>query len=257
MSAPPLETSARLSDAGARHGFFGRRGGVSDPPYDSLNAGPGSADAGVSVAENRRRCADAIGIAPDRLLTLHQCHSDRVVFVDAPWRGAPPKADALVTTAKGLALGALAADCMPILLFEPSAKVAAAVHAGWRGALAGVIENAVAEMRRHGADPAATIAAIGPCLRQENFEVGFDLVDSFIDKYQEADHFFEAAASENKRMFDLVGFAVWRLSTVGVEAVDVVGGCTLGAPEAYFSCRKSRRDGLDDYGRNLSAIAIG
>ncbi|MEO1014392.1 MAG: peptidoglycan editing factor PgeF [Pseudomonadota bacterium] len=256
MTAPPFETSEGLTAAGARHGFFGRRGGVSATPYDSLNTGPGSNDSPGSVEENRRRCADAIGVEQDHLLTLYQCHSDRVVVVDGPWNGAPPEADALVTTTSGLALGALAADCMPVILFEPGAGVAGAAHAGWRGALAGVLENTVEAMTELGASPAAIVAGIGPCLRQPNFEVGFDLIDAFVEKYPQAEKFFGPAAAVEKRLFDLVAFAIWRLEAAGVSAVDVVGGCTLGERDRYFSHRGARRDGAPDYGRNLSTIAL-
>ena len=256
MSAPPRLTAPALETAGVTHGFFGREGGVSEAPYDALNTGFGSDDAREAVAENRRRCASVLGVAASHLLTAHQTHSPDVLFVDAPWRDAPEQADALVTTSPGLALGALAADCMPWLLADPEAGVIASVHAGWRGALAGVLENAVAEMERHGAQAARIRAALGPCMRQPNFEVGLELLGAFSAAYPEAERFFAPGARDNKRQLDLAGFGAWRLRQTGVSQIGDVGACTLAEPERFFSYRAERRAGRSDYGRNLSAVAL-
>ncbi len=260
MSAPPHLTARALDAPGLAHGFFGRAGGVSAGIYASLNAGPGSDDDRRAVAENRRRCAAALGVGADRLVTAHQIHSAEAVFIDAPWPDAPARADAMVTRTPGLALGALAADCMPWLLADPQAGVVAAAHAGWRGALAGVLENTVALMVEHGAAPDRIRAALGPCLRQPNFEVGLDLVDAFAARRPGAERFFAPGVAADKRQLDLAGFGAWRLMECGVATIDDTRACTLGAPSRYFSYRAARRaapaDVAVDYGRNLSAIAL-
>ena len=260
MSAPPFLAAAGLDAPNVTHGFFGRDGGVSKAPYGSLNTGPGSNDAPDAVAENRKRCAKALGVAPDRLVTAFQIHSAKALFVDAPWEGPPAEVDALVTTTPGLALGALAADCMPWLFADAQAGVVAAAHAGWRGALAGVLENTVALMAQHGAAPDRIRAALGPCLRQPNFEVGTELEDAFLERHPESGRFFAPGESPEKRQLDLAGFGAWRLAQCGVEEIDDTNACTLGAPSRYFSYRAAAR-GLQgqskaDYGRNLSAIAL-
>ncbi len=256
MSAPPFLTASGLSGGPARHGFFSRAGGVSSGVYEGLNTGPGSDDDPQAISENRARCALALGVKPEHLLTNYQIHSATVIVVEEPWKENPPKADSLVTNTPGIALGVLAADCMPWLFFEPEAKVIGAAHAGWRGALAGVLENTVAAMTELGANPALIRAAVGPCLRQPNFEVGLDLPEAFTEKYPDAGEFFSPGAHNDKRLFDLVGFGASRLRTMGVTAIDDVGACTLAEPDRFFSYRASRRRSEADYGRNLSAIAL-
>lgn len=252
----PFVKSDLLDAPSIRHGFFGRAGGVSKGIYAALNTGAGSDDKRVDVTENRRRCADVLNVAPNKLLTNYQIHSNNVVFVDGPFHDGPPKADALVTTTPGLALGALAADCMPWLFHDPVAHVIAAAHAGWRGALAGVLENTVETMIDHDATPENIRACLGPCLRQPQFEVGLDLVDAFTAKYSTAEQFFAPGTSMQKRQFDLAGFGFERLRILGVTQIDDVDRCTLGDAEQYFSYRASRQRHEPDYGRNLSAIAL-
>ena len=257
MSAtPPFLVSPLLDLPGIPHGFFSRDGGVSRAPYASLNTGPGSGDAPEDVATNRRLCAEALGVAGDHLLTGYQTHSTDVLFVDGPWRDGPEKVDGLVTATPGLAIGVLAADCMPFLFVDPVARIIGAAHAGWRGALGGVLENTVAVMVEHGADPSQIRAAVGPCLRQPNFEVGLDLVESFTAKHLEAERFFAPGETKDKRWFDLVSFGHWRLSEAGVTQFDDIGLCTLAQPNRFFSYRAMRRNQEADYGRNLSAIAL-
>jgi len=253
---PPLLTSPLLDACGAAHGFFSRAGGVSQGIYTALNTGPGSDDALSAVAENRRRCAAALRVAPSKLLTLHQVHSPVAVFAEGPWIGGAPKADGQVTDRPGLALGVLSADCMPFLFIDGAAGVIGAAHAGWRGALGGVLEATVKRMTALGARPENIVGAIGPCLRQSNFEVGLDLVGMFIAKYPESDRFFAPGVSDKKRQFDLVGFGRWRLAQLGVDKLDDARVCTLGDSTHYFSCRASRIAGEADYGRNLSAISL-
>lgn len=256
MSAAPRLTVDALSVEGVTHGFFGRAGGVSQGIYKSLNTGLGSDDAPEAVAENRARCAEALGVEAGALLTLYQVHSREVVFVAEPWTGQGPKADAMATDRPGIALGVLAADCMPFLFADAEARVVAAAHAGWRGALAGVLEATVAAMQKLGAKPERIRAGLGPCLRQPNFEVGLDLVDAFAAKHPASERFFAPGASADKRQFDLAGFGRWRLEEAGVTGLDDVEICTLGARQGFFSYRASRGAGENDFGRNLSAIAL-
>lgn len=254
--APPFLVSPLLDQAGVAHGFFSRDGGVSKPPYASLNTGPGSDDRPEDIAENRRRCAVALGVAPDRLMTAYQVHSPDVRVVDGPWENGPEKVDALVTKTPCLALGALAADCMPFLFADRQAGIVAAAHAGWRGALAGVLENTVETMVKLGAKTGNIVAAVGPCLRQPNFEVGLDLLETFTGKHPEAERFFAPGLTPDKRQLDLAGFGRWRLAESGVTQLDDIGLCTLAEPDRFFSYRAMRRRGEADYGRNLSAISL-
>lgn len=255
MNAPPFLVAPRLAAEGVAHGFFGRAGGVSRGVYAALNVGAGSDDDPASVQENRARAASALGLSGDRLVTNYQIHSADARIVDAP-PPQPLKADALVSKTPGLALGVLAADCMPWLFADPEAGVIGAAHAGWRGALAGVLESTIAAMRDLGAAPDRIRAALGPCLRRANFEVGLDLVDAFTEKYPDAERYFAPGAAPEKRQFDLAAFGADRVRATGVETIDDLGLCTLGAPADYFSYRASRRAGDPDYGRNLSAIAL-
>ncbi|MHA7871712.1 MAG: peptidoglycan editing factor PgeF [Hyphococcus sp.] len=256
MTAPPFLSSAVLAHDRVLHGFFGRTGGVSAGIYASLNTGPGSNDRSEDVAENRRRCAQAIGLATDYVVTAYQVHSAEVEVLETCPDDARPKVDGLVTKTPGLPVGVLAADCMPWLLADPEAGVVGAAHAGWRGALAGVLENTVATMISLGAQPSHIAATLGPCLRQPNFEVGLDLLDAFIAKHPASERFFAAGAGPAKRQFDLAGYGAWRLREAGVGRIDDLDRCTLAAPEAYFSYRGSRQRGEEDYGRNLSVIAL-
>ena len=255
MTAPFVK-SRLLEEAKVTHGFFSRRGGVSDGDYASLNTGPGSNDKADDVARNRAICAAALGCDPLNLMTCYQIHSPEVLAVDKPWSGAPKKADALVTNQPGLLLGVLAADCMPWLLADPDAGIIGAAHAGWRGALAGVLENTVSAMVKLGAKTENIIAALGPCLRQPRFEVGLELLEAFVEKHPEASEFFSPSVSAQKRQLNLAGFGAWRLQESGVRRIDDIGVCTLEHADDYFSYRGSRRAGAADYGRNLSAIAL-
>jgi len=253
MSVPHL-TAQNLSDAGAAHGFFSRAGGVSTDIFSSLNVGLGSTDDFSNVAENRLRCREALGA--DHLLTLYQIHSPEVVIVTEPWNGQGPKADGMATRLKGVALGVLTADCMPFLFIDPEAEVIGAAHAGWRGALAGVLEATIRAMMSLGAKPEKIAAAVGPCMRQPNFEVGLDVLDAFIKSHPNSEDFFAPGINAEKRQLDLAAFGRARLAYVGVENLDDVGVCTVERAGDYFSYRASRRAGEPDYGRNLSAIAL-
>lgn len=248
---PPFLKAALMGDV--PHGFFGREGGVSEGIYASLNCGPGSGDDPGVVAENRRRCADALGAAT--VVTAYQTHSAIAAYVDDVPR-TQIEADALITDRPGLAIGCLAADCVPVLM--AGGDLVAAAHAGWRGSLSGILEATVDLLERHGARRERLAVAIGPCLRAPDFEVGDDLVDTVTGQYPAADRFFEAKDIPAKHVFDHTGFVAWRLVEAGItpDRIEDVGGNTLAAPATWFSYRESRRRALADYGRNLSAIAL-
>ncbi len=252
MDAPPADISPALG--GVRHAFFGRLGGVSGGIYASLNAGAGSNDDPDAVKENRRRIAAAFGLEPQYLVGVHQVHSPKAVFIAAPWTGARPHADALVTTTPGLAISILTADCAPVLLTDRSAGVIAAAHAGWKGAIGGVLEATVALMRERGARDIA--AAIGPCIQQASYEVGPEFEARFIESDAANGRFF-APGKDDRRHFDLPGFCANRLNGVGVERVDVLplDTCALGA--RFHSNRRALHEKAGDYGRNCAAIALG
>ena len=248
---PPFLTAQNLS--GVPHGFFGRAGGVSVAPFDSLNTGPGSGDDLSAVEENQQRCARALGA--ERVITGYQTHSAVAAYVSASTQERP-SADALVTDAPGLAIGVLAADCVPVL-FDAGNLVGAA-HAGWRGSLGGILEATIALLEERGAERDHIRCAIGPALRAPAFEVGPDLVEAFTSKFPAAERFFEDAEAPGKSIFDHIGFVRWRLEVAGVSAarIEDVGGCTLSAPDRWFSYRASQQGGEDGFGRNLSAICL-
>jgi YfiH family protein len=241
---------------GLRHAFFTRDGGVSDGIYASLNAGLGSDDDPANVAENRRRMAEQIGVTPSHFLSVHQTHSPDVVVATGPWPGASrPRADAIVTRTEGLAIGASAADCGPILLTDPNARVIGAAHAGWKGALSGILESTVAAMEKLGAERNGIVAAIGPLIRQQSYEVGGEFVERFIEADAENALFFIPSAREGHAMFDLAGFIRMRLENTGVLVIDDTGIDTY-SDERFYSYRRSVHRKEPDYGRHVHAIAL-
>ncbi len=255
-NALDVAVAENLAAAGFTHGFFGRRGGVSSGLYASLNTGPGSADAPEAVAMNRGRVAAALGISePTRLVSAAQIHSAVVATVAGPWADEPERADGLVTVTPDLALGVLAADCAPVLLGDPAAHVIGAAHAGWRGALAGVIAATVEAMARHGAERARIRAAVGPCIAQEAYEVGPEFVDRFVAADRANTRFFRAGRGDRAH-FDLKGYAAARLKAAGVVDIEVLDACTCTAEDQYFSNRRRAHRGEADYGRNISVIRL-
>lgn len=252
MSAalPPATRADVLS--GVRHGFFGREGGVSAGIYASLNAGTGSDDDPAAVAENRRRIAEAMGVAPAQLIGVHQVHSPDAVFVSAPWSGERPHADALVTKTPGLALSVLTADCAPVLLADAEAGVIGAAHAGWKGALAGVLRNTVRTMVAHGADAARITAAIGPCIHQASYEVGPEFRERFA---ADAAQYFAPGRSD-RLLFDLPRFCVGELQAAGVRNIELIPRDTYVEEARLFSHRRGVHRGEAGYGRNCAAIAL-
>lgn len=254
MTLAPDAPAPWQSDALARvrHGFFGRRGGVSTGIYASLNAGTGSNDDADAVRENRRRIAAAFAAPGERLVGVHQVHSPHAVFVSEPWTGDRPHADALVTTTPGLIVSVLSADCAPVLLADAEARVVCAAHAGWKGALSGVLEAAVALMREHRAQNIA--AAIGPCIHQASYEVGPEFEQRFIGADRANARFFIPGDGDRRR-FDLPGFCAARLAALGIAA-DILPLDTCALAEDFFSNRRAFRNGEPDYGRNCAAISL-
>src|SRR5262245_24666653 len=243
--------------ANIRHAFFTRSGGVSPGVYASLNGGVGSNDRPENVAENRARMAAILGVSPARLLTAYQIHSPDVVVAEAPWtRDARPRADAIVTRVPRLAIGVATADCGPLLLADGDARVIGAAHAGWRGALTGVIEATIASMERLGADRKAMTVALGPTIRQANYEVGPEFVERFLSADAGNARFFAASQKRQHALFDLAGYIAARVRTAGIVQFEDLGLCTYAEPERFFSYRRTTHNGEPDYGRHINAIAL-
>ena len=242
---------------GVQHRFFTRRGGVSAGLYSSLNCGYGSGDPPDNVRENRRRAAATFDLAESELLTLHQIHSTDVLTVAANRWTSPgaPKADALVTDRPGVALGVLAADCAPVLLADARTQVIGAAHAGWKGALAGVVEATIGAMERLGARRDSLRAAIGPCIGRDSYEVGPEFPAPFLAQDEANAAFFRAAPRAGHFLFDLAGYLVRRLALAGVTA-NPTGHDTLSGTDDFFSYRRNTLNGVRDYGRGLSAIGL-
>ena len=242
---------------GVQHRFFTRRGGVSAGLYSSLNCGYGSGDLPDNVRENRRRAAAAFELGEPDLLTVHQFHSTDVLTVaDQRWSSpGAPKADALVTDRPGVVLAVLAADCAPVLFADGDAGVIGAAHAGWKGALGGVVDTTIAAMERLGARRERIRAAIGPCIGRDSYEVGPEFPAPF--EAQDAGNaaFFRPAARAGHFLFDLAGYLAHRLQRAGIAA-SVSGHDTLAAGEDFFSYRRNTLAGVRDYGRGLSAVAL-
>ena len=235
------------------HGFFGRTGGVSSGLYESLNCGPGSSDEPKNVAENRRRVKAALG-APE-LNTLYQVHSAKTVIVEAPW-STPPEADAMVTRIKGIALGILSADCAPILFADSGACVIGAAHAGWKGALAGIVESAISAMEKLGAQRRRIAAAVGPCISQANYEVADDFRTRFVEADAANTRFFSPGVRAGHHQFDLEAFVVQRLKNAGLDNVSRLSRCTYAHEAELFSFRRATHRGENDYGREISVIVL-
>lgn len=242
---------------GIRHAFFTRRGGVSDGIYASLNCGFGSRDKPERVAENRAIAAARLGVAAERLVSCHQVHGTDIVTVERPWRREDnPRADGMVTSVKGIALGVLAADCAGVLFADPAAGVIGAAHGGWRGALAGVMEAACAAMARLGARPERIRAAIGPCIAQQSYEVGPEFAARFGDADRDSAAFFRPAERPGHFLFDLPGYIACRLRRLGLAAVERAPHDTAMEEALFFSYRRACHRGEPDYGRGMAAIAL-
>jgi YfiH family protein len=251
--APPALFAEAL--VSVRHAFFGRQGGVSSGIYSSLNAGTGSDDDPNATRENRTRIAAAFGAPLENLVGVHQVHSPKAMLVDAPWPGDRPHADALVTTTPGIVLSVLTADCAPVLLADELHGVIGAAHAGWKGALGGVLTSVVELMQEQGADPLNIVAAIGPCIHQASYEVGPEFEARF--RHTNASHarFFRNSTGDRK-LFYLPGLCAHQLEQLGVGHIELLDADTYPNAGVFFSHRRSLHEKAPDYGRNCSAISL-
>lgn len=256
MSLAPI-THPLLDRAGVRHGFFTRAGGVSTGLYEGLNTGVGSNDDPAAVAENRRRVAKHMGGGPDDIAACYQIHSAVARVAEAGWKGERPEGDAVVTGARGVICAVLTADCAPVLLADAGAGVVGAAHAGWKGALGGIVHSTVAAMEALGARPGRTVAVIGPCISQDSYEVGADFQERFEHHDPGRDRFFAPGETADKRLFDLPAFVLWRLEQAGVADAAWTGDDTRTDAARFYSNRRAHLNGEPDFGRLMSAISLG
>lgn len=253
----PITASNLTALDGIRHGFFTRRGGVSDGIYAGLNCGLGSSDDAERVLENRRRVSDELGGKHGTVVTLYQVHGATALAIAAPVdRADLPKADAVVTSTPGLVIGVLTADCGPLLFADPEAKVVAAAHAGWRGAVGGIIESTLTEMERIGARRSRIVAALGPCISQAAYEVGADFEAGVLERDPTSGAFFSRSAAAAKPHFDLPGYILNRLQKAGVTNIVNEARCTHADESLFFSYRRTTQRKEPDYGRQISAIVV-
>lgn len=255
MALTPI-THPLLEPLGVRHAFFTREGGVSTGIYAGLNTGVGSSDDPAAVAENRRRAAAWMGGAVDDLAAPYQIHSALALTAVAGWRGERPEGDAVVSATPGVICAVLTADCAPILLADAEAGVVAAAHAGWKGALGGIIASTVTAMTALGARPDRITAVVGPCIAQASYEVGADYQARFEHEAPGSGRFFVPGAAPDKRLFDLPGFVLWRLKQAGVRQAQWSGHDTRQDAVRFFSNRRAYLSGEPDFGRLMSAIAL-
>lgn len=250
-------THPLLDAAGVRHGFFTRQGGVSTGLYDSLNTGVGSSDDPAAVAENRRRIAAHLGGTADDLAACYQIHSAVARVAEDGWKGERPEGDAVVTAVRGPVCAVLTADCAPVLFADVSAGVVGAAHAGWKGALGGIIHSTVTAMQALGADPRRMVAVVGPCIAQPSYEVGADFEARFAHHDPGSERFFLPGFAPDKRLFDLPAFVLWRLEQAGVGQATWTGHDTRADEARFFSNRRAYLNGEPDFGRLMSAISLG
>jgi hypothetical protein len=253
-----ITASALNALKGIRHGFFTRRGGVSQGLYDSLNCGYGSGDSADNVTANRGRAMAMMDQPGEALITARQVHSAKAVVVEKPWpRDAAPEADGLVTQVPGIALGILTADCMPILFADPRAGVIGAAHAGWRGAKAGIAESTVATMETLGAKAKRIVAIMGPCIRQGSYEVGPEFRAAFLADSPANESFFAPSRRDGHFLFDLPTYVYRRLDAIGLKQVQMLQIDSCRETDRFFSHRRATLKGEATCGRNVSAIILG
>ena len=259
----PNSTISSISDQclagedGVVHGFFTREGGVSEGFYGTLNGGPGSGDDVDNVSRNRDLAAAALGLGPGAIITAYQTHSADAVRVETPWAlDAAPRADGLVTKTPGIGLGILAADCAPVLLADAKARVIGAAHAGWRGALSGIVEATVTAMEDLGAWRGHITAAVGPCIGQTSYEVGPEFPAPFLAQDPACEILFRAAPRDGHYLFDLGAYVAACLARAGLKPVKPAQLDTCAMEQQFFSYRRSLLKGEPDYGRNISMIAL-
>jgi len=237
-----------------RHGFFTRRGGASSGVFAGLNCGQGSSDQSEIVTINRTRVSDALGVAPENLVSVYQVHSPDVAIITEPLTERP-RADAMVTATPGLALGILTADCQPVLFADHKAQVIGAAHAGWRGALDGVLDATVSAMEALGAKRKDISAVIGPTISQRAYEVGPEFFETFLSEDPDSSRFF-ANGEGDRLMFDLPSFGLHRLRSAGIGHAEWSGHCTYSDVDRFYSYRRTTHAGEADYGRLISAIRL-
>lgn len=240
---------------GIRHAFFTREGGVSEGIYASLNGGTGSRDDQALVTENRARMAGALGVAPDSLLTAWQVHSPDCVIVDKAWPERP-RADAVATATPGIAAAVSIADCGPVLFADAEARVVGAAHAGWKGAVGGVLDSTLERMEQLGARRSHIVAAIGPLIRQPSYEVGPEFVANLTALDHANIRFFAPSERAHHAMFDLPGYIRARLENLGVLHIDDLGLDTYSDEARFYSYRRATHRGEPDYGRLIAAITL-
>lgn len=257
MTALAPITHPLLEGAGVRHGFFTRAGGVSTGLYEGLNTGVGSNDDPAAVAENRRRVAGWFGRDADDIAACFQIHSAVCRVAEAGWRGDRPEGDAVVSASPGVVCGVLTADCAPVLFADAEAGVVGAAHAGWKGALGGIIHSTVAAMQALGADPHRIVAVVGPTIAQASYEVGADYQERFEHHDAGSSRFFAPGEAPDKRLFDLPGFVLWRLEQAGVAEAAWTGHDTRTNAARFYSNRRAYLNGEADFGRMMSAISLG
>ena len=244
-----------FADEKVFHGFFTRKGGVSEGVYQGLNVGFGSDDDKETVARNRALIAQELGVDSDNLLTVYQEHGSTCLKITEPHDNLnAPKADAMVTDRPGLALGVMTADCAPVLFYAPG--VIGAAHAGWKGALGGVLDATVQAMEELGAGRGDIQAVIGPCIGKASYEVSVDFVEPFMDEDEENERFFGPGAKEDHPLFDLAGYCAFKLSKAGLRQIYIQDRDTYMLEDEFFSYRRTTHAGERDYGRQLSCIAI-
>lgn len=252
-----IESEALSPLPGIRHGFFTREGGVSSGAYASLNCGLGSDDNPDHVTANRSAVAAALAVEPTHLVSAYQIHSPLAVHVTAPFAAAErPRADALITDRPGLALGILTADCTPVLFADPEHGVIGAAHAGWRGALGGVLEATVAAMEAVGARRTSMIAAIGPTISWTAYQVGPEFWDVFMEQDEDSEDFFRDDQVTGRFQFDLPGYVEHRLRAIGPAQITNSNLCTYSEEALFYSYRRATHRQENDYGRQISAISM-
>jgi YfiH family protein len=256
MSTPPFISAPSLSHPRVRHAFFTREGGVSTGVYASLNGGTGSRDDPEKVRENRNRMAAALGVSAGRLLVPFQVHSADAIIVNEPWQGARPRCDGIVTNVPGLALGVTGADCGILLLSDPRAGVIGAAHAGWKGALAGILEATIVQMETLGARRADIAVALGPTIGANSYEVGPEFVARFVDVAPDHARFFTPSERDGHSWFDLPGFIGTRADEANVGSFEDLSLDTYADEGQFFSYRRMTHRGEPDYGRLIAAITL-
>jgi polyphenol oxidase len=256
MTIPPYISAASLAHPGTRHAFFTREGGVSSGVYASLNGGTGSRDDPEKVRENRNRMAAALGLSAEHLLVCFQVHSAEAIVVNEPWQGARPRCDGMVTAVPGLALGVTGADCGMLLFSEPQARVIAAAHAGWKGALNGIVEATVAQMEKLGARRANISVALGPMIGAKSYEVGPEFEARFVAADAGYNRFFTPSSRDGHAYFDLPAFIAMRAEEANVGSFEDLALDTYSDEARFFSYRRMTHRGEPDYGRLIAAIAL-